>query len=110
MSSEFVDAETFLAEQRKAMPEEEWLQEVRDEAERQGWRHYHTRNSRGSDRGYPDLCMVRPPRIIYAELKSYGEKPTEDQNAWLRDFERCPPAEVYIWWPVHWDWVQEVLA
>ena len=58
-------------------------------AELHGWRVYHTHDSRRSQAGFPDLTMVRAePRLIFAELKSEGGKPTDEQTAWLLDLDR----------------------
>ena len=44
-------------------------------AELHGWRVYHTHDSRRSQPGFLDLTMVRPPRLIFAELKSEDGNP-----------------------------------
>lgn len=71
-------------------PEDEasWLSWVKDAAlwARPAWRFYHTRNSKGSDAGFPDVVLVRPPRLIFAELKTDtapGPK-LDSRNATLR--------------------------
>ena len=50
-----------------------------------GWRHYHTFNSRRSVSGFPDLVLLKVPRIIFAELKTATGKLTDDQREWLSD-------------------------
>jgi hypothetical protein len=50
-----------------------------------GWRVYFTWSSMHSPAGFPDLCMVRPPRLIFAELKAEKGKLSDDQEAWLAD-------------------------
>lgn len=81
-----------------------------------GWRSYHTKDSRGSLRGFPDLVLVRGPRLIFAELKRMPTtktpaRPTPDQQGWLDDLNvvaqalgsvRVPAAgiEVYVWRPI----------
>ncbi|RJO60353.1 MAG: VRR-NUC domain-containing protein [Dehalococcoidia bacterium] len=64
-----------------------------------GWCYYHTHNSRHSAEGFPDLVLVRPPRIIFAELKAKGKKPTRAQEAWLELLGSVPGVEVYDWTP-----------
>lgn len=46
---------------------------------------YHTRDSRGSDQGWPDLVIGggRSGRVIFRELKREGKDPTPAQRAWL---------------------------
>gem|GEM_PF-1729348 len=81
-------------------------------AKDRGWMTYHTHDSRRSTAGFPDLVMVRmtgSARLIVAELKMPGNKPTEAQRTWLRAFERSG-AEVFTWWPEHVPEIREVLA
>lgn len=76
-----------------------------------GWtRRYHTTYSIKSAAGFPDLVLVNPTqqRVLYAELKREGLKPTvgrfrnghwvEGQTEWLRDLLRAG-AEAYWWCP-----------
>ena len=35
-----------------------------------GWRRYHTYRSKHSPAGFPDEVLLRPPRLVFAELKS----------------------------------------
>ncbi len=73
------------------------------------WRAYHTRDSRGSAAGFPDLVLVRRPRVIFAELKSAKGTLTIDQVAWLDDLERCSGVETYVWRPGGMQQIAEVL-
>lgn len=52
----------------------------------------------GDGAGFPDLVMVRPPRIIFAELKSARGKLTKDQAVWLESLRRSD-VEQYEWRP-----------
>ena len=99
--------------------EESWLGWVTDYAVRVArppWRYYHTRDSRRSAAGFPDLVLVRGPRLIFAELKTERGKLTADQVAWLEDLAMVaatatgrawdppgdpppPVPEVYVWRP-----------
>jgi hypothetical protein len=71
---------------------------VKDAAHAFRWQVYHTRDSRGSDPGFPDLVLVRQPRIIFAELKSAGGRMSAHQKLWLAALLGCP-VEVYLWRP-----------
>ena len=80
-----------------------------------GWSlRYHTHDSRRSHQGFPDLVLVRPPRVIFAELKGdtpYGKKgPSPDQQAWIDGLGRCPGVEVYLWRPADLDEILRVLS
>jgi len=50
-----------------------------------GWRRYHTYRSKHSPAGFPDLVLVKPPRLIFAELKSDDGKLSAEQAEWLTD-------------------------
>lgn len=67
------------------------------------WLRYHTHDSRKSHQGFPDLVLVRPPRVLFIELKGdseYGKKgPTVEQQAWLEALALCPGVEAYLWRP-----------
>lgn len=43
----------------------------------------------GDGEGFPDLIMVRPPRVVVFECKSEKEKVTTKQVAWLGMFREC---------------------
>lgn len=57
--------------------------------------------------GFPDLILVRPPRVIAAELKT-GTKPSDEQKQWLADF-GATPVETFVWKPSDWDEITETL-
>lgn len=63
-----------------------------------GWTlRYHTLRSKGSTSGFPDRVLVRD-RVIFAELKKEGGKPTDAQRTWLTGLAKAG-AEVYLWRP-----------
>lgn len=80
---------------------------VRELAQLRGWLYYHTRDSRGSDPGFPDTVLVRAPRLIFAELKTANAKPTPTQQRWLGELEGI--AEVYLWRPADLDEIRNLL-
>ena len=90
------------------MTEKEFQSRVIYEAELAGWKVYHTYDSRRSQRGYPDLTMVRAPRVIFAELKTEGGRVTETQKQWLDAFGQTP-VETYLWRPSDTDAILAVL-
>jgi len=53
-------------------------------------------------KGFPDLVLVRPPRLIFVELKSAKGTVSPDQKWWLDRLDGCPGAEVYQWRPADW--------
>ncbi len=97
--------------------EREFTSKVRTEALDRGWLFYHTKDSRGSDKGFPDCVMVRGGRLIFAELKVPGGRFEREQKLWRErlwaltrqpDGERFP--EVYEWWPKDWLAIKELLG
>lgn len=101
-----VPAAEFSTEVARRMPERELQAYVEAMLKAFGWRYYHTHDSRHSAAGFFDLVAVRPPRVVFVELKSETGKLTEAQMAWYDDlelvFRYCKPGEVYVWRPRHW--------
>jgi hypothetical protein len=98
---------TFLA----AFPsqtEAAFMAQVIKFAKSRGWACYHVHDSRHSEPGFPDLVVVKRPRVIFAELKSDRGKVTQAQRAWIDELRACGQ-EVYIWRPHHWQQIQKLL-
>ena len=120
----------------RAMSEKQWQSQVIQAAKAHGWLYYHTYDSRRSKEGFPDLVLVRSPRLIFAELKTETGEVSAEQQVWLDELrksheitvgefsvacERCGElhvgeiaakadvAEVYVWRPSDWDEVEETL-
>jgi hypothetical protein len=90
--------------------EKQWLEQVRDLAVRvYGWELYHPWLSIRSARGWPDIALVRPPRLVFAELKTDKGKTTPSQDRWLALLGECPGVEVYVWRPADMEHIEEVL-
>lgn len=108
---------------RDAMSEDQLLEWVVDVADLFGWRTYHTHDSRHSQRGFPDLVMVRGRRVIFAELKSANGTLTPEQKGWLEALlyvssgdaitgsnpKGVAEVEVYLWRPSDQAEVERVL-
>jgi hypothetical protein len=78
-----------------------WLEYVRGYAHLHRWRTYHPLRSDGSEPGWPDLALCRPPRLILAELKTDAGELEPEQVAWLDDLGRCDMLEVFRTWRPH---------
>jgi hypothetical protein len=99
--------------------EKDFQRAVIDLARLTGWRVHHTRPAltrRGrwltpiqGDAGFPDLVLVRAGRVIFAELKRVGGKPTAEQQAWLEALQACAGVEVYLWTPDDWEAIIDAL-
>lgn len=98
---------TILATNSIPINEREFLGQVVDLAKMFGWRVYHTWLSKHSAAGFPDLVLVRPPRLVFAELKSEKGKLTVPQAQWIWLLRQC--AETYIWRPHQFEKIVEKL-
>lgn len=71
-------------------------------ARRLGFLVYHTRNSIGSDPGFPDLVLIKAGRMITAELKTQKGRLSEEQKKWRDEIQQNPTVEWYLWRPTDW--------
>ena len=81
--------------------EKEFLGTVTRLATLADWYPYHTHRSDRSEPGFPDLNMVRGPRLIYAELKTEKGRVTPYQTKWLDRLALSGRCETYLWRPEH---------
>lgn len=93
------------------MLEKKWQADVEKHAKTFGWLCYHTYNSRRSEKGFPDLVMVRDNRVVYTELKTNdpASKPSVEQIKWLNALDEAG-CEVYLWRPANLDEVMFILS
>lgn len=98
------------------LTEAQFTQQVKELFEKLGWLVYHTKDSRYSQAGFPDIVAVRKPRVVFAELK-IGNKLTQGhivrgkqrnhwvpgQQEWIEELLGCPGIESYVWKPEDWD-------
>ena len=89
--------------------EKDFQATVRELAEAYVWTVFCTWQSKHSPAGEPDLRMVRPPRFIFAELKTERGRLTNEQEAALLLLQACPPVEVYLWRPSDLDEIERIL-
>jgi hypothetical protein len=106
---------------------------VIDLARLYGWRSLHIRPAQtargwrtpvqGDGKGFPDLVLVRPPEIIFAELKTPRGRLSPEQGEWISSLAEVgirllrgrspdfrPAFDVYVWTPDQWDELRERLA
>jgi hypothetical protein len=88
--------------------EKEFQAAVLELAHLRQWRSYHTWISIHSTGGFPDLVLVRRPRLLFVELKREGKLPTEKQQAWLDELRACGQ-DARLWTPTDWDEIREAL-
>lgn len=87
--------------------EKEFQTDVLRYSRQRGWWGYHTYDSRRCEEGMPDWVFARD-RIIFVELKSMTGKLTLKQMEVI-DRLRKAGGEVYVWQPVDWPRIEEVL-
>ena len=80
--------------------EEQFESQIRDLAKIYGWLYYHPFLSKWSERGWPDVALCRPPRLILAELKTETGKVSPYQEKWLDALRQCEGVECFLWRPV----------
>lgn len=90
--------------------EKHFMHAVIDLARLAGWICYHTMRSTGSTAGYPDLCLVRGPDLLYAELKAENGRLSAPQRHWLAALDGVQHRpEVYVWRPADWGSIEHIL-
>lgn len=99
--------------------ERDFQRAVLDYARLHGWLAVHFRPARtskgyrtpieGDGVGWPDLVLVRPPRLLFAELKTDRGKLSPAQERWLDVLGQVPGIEVRIWRPRDWERIVETL-
>ena len=97
----------------RTMTEEELGESVRDACNKLGLLCYHTRDSRRSQAGFPDLVIAgghNPApelwlggwaNVLFAELKTEGGKVRPSQEQWLRVLVGAG-CNVHVWRPSDW--------
>lgn len=93
----------------RPLSERDFQRQVLDLARIYRWRAYHPMLSKWSERGFPDLTLVRPPRLIFAELKRDRGQTTIHQDEWAQLLAGCPGVEYYLWRPSDLDAIALVL-
>ena len=97
------------ADMLPALREVDFLRQVSEVARLFRWRVYHPWLSIRSERGWPDVALCRPPRLVLAELKTERGTVTPSQAEWLAILGDCPGVEVYLWRPSDLEHIAEVL-
>ncbi len=78
--------------------EKDWQREVVSWAKKLGWMVHENKFSLYAKPGFPDLFMVRPPKVIIAELKSNKGKLRPEQETWIENLRACG-LSVCVWRP-----------
>jgi len=71
------------------MTEAELQTAIIDVAELAGWLVFHDHDSRRNPAGLPDLILVKPPRVVFLELKTDTGRLRPEQQTWLEALADC---------------------
>lgn len=80
------------------MSEYDLAEHVRAICKDLGLLHYHTRDARGSQAGYPDWAICGPGGYLLRELKRDTQTPTAQQRTWIQALRRAG-VDVAVWRP-----------
>ena len=94
-----------------ALKTEQAFQEaVRELATTHTWLYYHPYDSRKSPAGFPDTVCVRGPRLLCAELKMPGTRPTPAQQQWLDALAQVTQVQTFVWYPQDFPAIGDILS
>lgn len=102
----------------QTITEQQFTNSVLEWAKVYGWLRFHVRQSGEGgrnvqgDRGFPDLVLLKPPRLIFAELKVGRNKESAEQVQWLGWLLNlgCPEIAAYTWRPAQWSEILAILG
>ena len=94
----------------RSVSEDELLAYVCDLLKVHHWHWNHSRDSRRSNAGLPDLICTRKGRIIFAELKKELGRTSPAQQVWLDDLRLNHCIEVFLWRPSDMAEIARILA
>ena len=78
--------------------EKDFQHTVVEAAKLYGWLCYHTHDSRRSEPGFPDLCLVRE-KVLFRELKTDKGRVSLAQKAWGVQLEKAG-SDYAVWRPL----------
>ena len=75
---------------------------VEEQCRSNGWQFYHITDSRSvsakEGKGFPDLVIMRPPCLLFVELKLEYNSPDVNQLRWIHGLRKCKQ-EAYVLTP-----------
>lgn len=92
-----------------AMSEAEFQKRITDYCDWLDLKWYHNPDSRRSNKGWPDLVIAGPRKVIFVELKTEVGRITREQAEWHVSLRNAGCA-LFVWRPGDWPEVQRVLA
>ena len=92
----------------EAETEEHFMQRIIDLARQLNWLVYHTRSSKGSEPGFPDLVLLKGRKLVTWEVKRERKYATTAQMGWLLAFHQAG-AEALAVHPSDWNYIRRTL-
>lgn len=74
------------------------------------WWAYHTLDSRGSQAGWPDLVLIKPPRLLFWELKIGSAQLRDEQFECMQLLASCSQIQVQVMRPSLWPLIARELG
>lgn len=87
----------------------ELVHRINDLAQEHRWKVFHTW-SPNSCGGFPNLCLVRGSRIIFATHSPAREEVEGERREWLKTLDYTGKCEVYMWSLPYWDDIVDILT
>lgn len=95
--------------------EREFMRQVRQLAKLFGWTVYHPAVAQFSEKGFPDLTLIKEradgsTALIFAELKTERGKLTDAQTFWINQLEKVGGnVQAFVWRPSDLEMISGVL-
>ena len=90
--------------------EAEFMAQIIELAKLQGYLVYHTRDSRRSAPGFPDLVLLRPPYLTFLEVKREKGRVTTEQRQWVEKLKLVRIVQADIARPHDWPDIEAALG
>lgn len=94
---------------RSQIREKDFRQQVVDYARLHGWQCWWVWRSDHSPKGWPDLVLAKPPRLVLAELKTERGTLSPAQSETIATLRECG-LTVFVWRPRDWPAIEETLT
>jgi hypothetical protein len=100
------------------LTEAEFQSWIVEHAKKAGWLVHHVARARVGTRwvtpvkkGWPDLTLVRPPRVVFLEVKRDAkQKLRPEQEVLLAQLQACPGVEAWVCSPDDYEQILDLLA
>lgn len=86
-------------------PESRFQARIITLAKAQGYKAYHTHDSRRSQEGWPDLALAKRDLLLLIEVKTNTGVVKVSQQEWLTLLHNPPYVIAEVWRPAHWQYI-----